>query len=94
MIACARCWTRTYRAWRDEDGWRITTLEPGHAPRAVWREGEGEPPQGPAGRTLAAAKAKEEAVTAIDLQGGRAMEGIERAANARMEEAGHRTERS
>ena len=92
VIACARCWTRTYRAWRDEDGWRITALEPGNAPRAVWREGEGDPPQGPAGRTLAAAKAKGEAVTASDLPGERVMEGMERAANARMERAGHRAE--
>ena len=92
VIACARCWTRTYRAWRDEDGWRIMAPEPGRAPRAVWREGEGDPPQGPAGRTLAAAKAKGEEVTASDLPGGRVMEGMERAASARMEGAGHRAE--
>ena len=92
VIACARCWTQTYRTWRDEDGWRITALEPGHAPRAVWREGEGDPPHGPAGRILTAAKAKGEAVTASDLPGERAMEGIERAANARMEGVGHRAE--
>ena len=67
-------------------------MGPAHAPRAVWREGEGDPPQGPAGRILNAAKAKRQEVTASDLPGERVMEGMDRAANARKERAGHRAE--
>ena len=56
--------------------------------------GRGRSAARPGGRTLAAAKVKGQAVTASDPQGEQTMEGMERAANARMEGARHKPERS